>query len=68
MRTDAVKQRILDLIANITPLDSVAMEQARARQQVLTKPADGLGRKPKTWPCRLQALQVRQCQRWNAKP
>ena len=44
MRTDAVKQRILDLIANITPLDSVAMEQARARQQVLTKPADGLGR------------------------
>ena len=42
--TDTDKQRILDIIANITPLDSVAMEQARARQQVLTKPADSLGR------------------------
>jgi nicotinate-nucleotide--dimethylbenzimidazole phosphoribosyltransferase len=42
--TDTEKQRILDLIANITPLDSVAMDQARARQHVLTKPADSLGR------------------------
>jgi nicotinate-nucleotide--dimethylbenzimidazole phosphoribosyltransferase len=38
------KQRLLDIIANITPLDCVAMEQARARQQELTKPADSLGR------------------------
>jgi nicotinate-nucleotide--dimethylbenzimidazole phosphoribosyltransferase len=44
MGTGTEKQRILDIIANITPLDSVAMEQARARQQVLTKPADSLGR------------------------
>jgi nicotinate-nucleotide--dimethylbenzimidazole phosphoribosyltransferase len=44
MGTVTEKQRILDLIANITPLDSVAMEQARARQQELTKPVDSLGR------------------------
>jgi nicotinate-nucleotide--dimethylbenzimidazole phosphoribosyltransferase len=44
MGTGTKKQGIRDIIANITPLDSVAMEQARARQQVLTKPADSLGR------------------------
>jgi nicotinate-nucleotide--dimethylbenzimidazole phosphoribosyltransferase len=44
MGTSGDKHRIQDLITNITPLDSVAMEQARARQQVLTKPAGSLGR------------------------
>jgi nicotinate-nucleotide--dimethylbenzimidazole phosphoribosyltransferase len=37
-------QGILDRVASIVPLDSGAMEQARARQQQLTKPAGSLGR------------------------
>ncbi len=37
-------QKILDLLASITPLDSSAMEAARTRQQELTKPAGSLGR------------------------
>src|SRR5438128_10079104 len=37
-------QGILDRVASIAPLDSGAMEQARARQQQLTKPAGSLGR------------------------
>ena len=32
-------KRIIDMIATIKPLDSEAMEKARARQQQLTKPA-----------------------------
>jgi len=35
---------MLDTIAGIASPDNVAMEQARARQQVLTKPAGSLGR------------------------
>jgi nicotinate-nucleotide--dimethylbenzimidazole phosphoribosyltransferase len=37
-------QRVLDLAASIEALDETAMEQARARQQVLTKPTGSLGR------------------------
>jgi nicotinate-nucleotide--dimethylbenzimidazole phosphoribosyltransferase len=37
-------QRITDLLARIEPLDAQAMEQARQRQQILTKPAGSLGR------------------------
>lgn len=37
-------QRVLELAASIETLDEEAMEQARARQQVLTKPAGSLGR------------------------
>ncbi len=37
-------QRVLELAASIEALDEEAMEQARARQQVLTKPAGSLGR------------------------
>jgi len=37
-------QGILDRVASIAPLDSGAMEQARVRQQQLTKPAGSLGR------------------------
>ena len=37
-------QRVLDLAASIEALDETAMEQARARQQELTKPAGSLGR------------------------
>jgi len=36
--------QILDLIASIPPLDENAMQAARARQQILTKPAGSLGR------------------------
>jgi nicotinate-nucleotide--dimethylbenzimidazole phosphoribosyltransferase len=43
MGMETEKQRIRDLIETITPLDSVAMEQAQARQHVLTKPVDSLG-------------------------
>lgn len=38
------RQRIDDLIARIEPLDAEAMEQARERQQKLTKPTGSLGR------------------------
>jgi nicotinate-nucleotide--dimethylbenzimidazole phosphoribosyltransferase len=37
-------KRIIDMIATIKPLDSKAMEKARARQQQLTKPPGSLGR------------------------
>lgn len=37
-------QKILDILASITPLDQAAMEAARKRQQELTKPAGSLGR------------------------
>src|SRR5215470_4796511 len=37
-------KRIIDMIASIKPPDSEAMEQARARQQQLTKPPGSLGR------------------------
>src|SRR5690348_8913180 len=37
-------QKILNMLASITPLDQSAMEAARARQQALTKPAGSLGR------------------------
>lgn len=37
-------QKILDILASITPLDQGAMEAARTRQQELTKPAGSLGR------------------------
>src|SRR2546423_4723901 len=37
-------QHILDRIASVTPLDTAAMELARARQQQLTKPVGSLGR------------------------
>jgi nicotinate-nucleotide--dimethylbenzimidazole phosphoribosyltransferase len=37
-------QQILDRVANVTPLNTAAMEQARSRQQQLTKPAGSLGR------------------------
>lgn len=37
-------QRIVDTIAAIKPLDTEAMEQARVRQQQLTKPPGSLGR------------------------
>ena len=39
-----MRQLILDRAASVTQLDSAAMEQARARQQQLTKPAGSLGR------------------------
>ncbi len=44
MEQDRQTQRVLDLAASIEALDEEAMEQARARQQVLTKPAGSLGR------------------------
>ncbi len=37
-------QKILDMLASVTPLDNDAMEAARTRQQELTKPAGSLGR------------------------
>ncbi len=37
-------QRVLDLAASIEGLDEETMEQARARQQILTKPPGSLGR------------------------
>jgi nicotinate-nucleotide--dimethylbenzimidazole phosphoribosyltransferase len=37
-------QQILERVANITPLDTGAMDLARMRQQQLTKPAGSLGR------------------------
>lgn len=37
-------QKILDRAASVTPLDSSAMQEARTRQQELTKPAGSLGR------------------------
>jgi nicotinate-nucleotide--dimethylbenzimidazole phosphoribosyltransferase len=39
-----MRQKILDRIFSVTPLDTVVMEQARFRQQQLTKPAGSLGR------------------------
>ena len=44
MGTDIDKQRLKAIIASITPPDGVAMKQARAHQQVLTKPIHSLGR------------------------
>lgn len=44
MEQDIQTQRVLDLAASIEALDEEAMAQARARQQVLTKPAGSLGR------------------------
>jgi len=44
LEQDRQTQRVLDLAASIEALDEEAMEQARARQQVLTKPAGSLGR------------------------
>jgi nicotinate-nucleotide--dimethylbenzimidazole phosphoribosyltransferase len=38
-----MKEEILERIAHITPLDSDAMQRARARQGQLTKPAGSLG-------------------------
>ncbi len=43
MEKQADRQRINDLIARIEPLDAEAMEQARQRQENLTKPAGSLG-------------------------
>src|SRR5579859_4965880 len=37
-------QKILNMLASITPLDHEVMEAARTRQQELTKPAGSLGR------------------------
>src|SRR5438128_8524927 len=37
-------EQIFEVAATITPLDTVAMEQARARQEQLTKPPGSLGR------------------------
>jgi nicotinate-nucleotide--dimethylbenzimidazole phosphoribosyltransferase len=37
-------QKILDMLASVTPLNDDAMETARTRQQELTKPAGSLGR------------------------
>jgi len=37
-------QKILNMLASVTPLDHDAMEAARTRQQELTKPAGSLGR------------------------
>ena len=39
-----MRQQILDRVSSVTQLDSAAMEQARSRQQQLTKPAGSLGR------------------------
>src|SRR5215831_16975782 len=39
-----MRQTILERISSVTPLDVVVMEQARLRQQQLTKPAGSLGR------------------------
>jgi nicotinate-nucleotide--dimethylbenzimidazole phosphoribosyltransferase len=39
-----MRQQILDRVASVTHLDTTAMEQARSRQQQLTKPAGSLGR------------------------
>jgi nicotinate-nucleotide--dimethylbenzimidazole phosphoribosyltransferase len=39
-----MRQTILDRVSSVTPLDMTAMEQARLRQQQLTKPAGSLGR------------------------
>ncbi|HZU71038.1 MAG TPA: nicotinate-nucleotide--dimethylbenzimidazole phosphoribosyltransferase [Ktedonobacteraceae bacterium] len=39
-----MRQKILDRALSVTPLDTAAMEQARSRQQQLTKPAGSLGR------------------------
>src|SRR6266496_1424628 len=44
LEQDKDMQRVLELAASIETLDEEAMEQARARQQVLTKPAGSLGR------------------------
>jgi nicotinate-nucleotide--dimethylbenzimidazole phosphoribosyltransferase len=43
-KVNNMMQHILDRIASATPLDTAAMESARARQQELTKPAASLGR------------------------
>ena len=37
-------ERLFETIASITPLDTLAMERARTRQQHLTKPSGSLGR------------------------
>ncbi|HXZ06267.1 MAG TPA: nicotinate-nucleotide--dimethylbenzimidazole phosphoribosyltransferase, partial [Ktedonobacteraceae bacterium] len=39
-----MRQAILERVFSVIPLDTVAMEQARLRQQQLTKPAGSLGR------------------------
>ncbi len=39
-----MRQQILDRVSRCVTLDTVAMEQARSRQQQLTKPAGSLGR------------------------
>ncbi len=44
MEQQADIQRIRELMARIEPLDAGIMEQARQRQQTLTKPAGSLGR------------------------
>jgi nicotinate-nucleotide--dimethylbenzimidazole phosphoribosyltransferase len=44
LQRDNATQRIFDLVASIEPLDADAMQQARERQQNLTKPAGSLGR------------------------
>src|SRR2546427_8672664 len=43
-KEDDVMQQIPDRVASVTPLDTAAMELARARQQQLTKPVGSLGR------------------------
>ncbi len=40
----SMRQKILDRVSSVTPLDTAVMEQARSRQQQLTKPAGSLGR------------------------
>jgi nicotinate-nucleotide--dimethylbenzimidazole phosphoribosyltransferase len=40
----SMRQKILDRVFSVTPLDTGVMEQARFRQQQLTKPAGSLGR------------------------
>ena len=39
-----MRETILERVTSVTPLDVVVMEQARLRQQQLTKPAGSLGR------------------------
>src|SRR5579884_1379805 len=43
-KDNRMRQKILDRALSVTPLDTAAMEQARSRQQQLTKPAGSLGR------------------------
>ncbi len=39
-----MRQKILDRVFSVTPLDTTVMEQARLRQQQLTKPAGSMGK------------------------